>query len=111
MAAPTPTSSRVKSAAPAGTVLKGIQFHAGKPDPVALPDEEYPSWLWKLLDEPASAVSSASASASQKKASRPGQKIQVTIKGQKVTLDKKELRRKNVESIRVGSTLEIDGSY
>lgn len=35
-----------------GTTLKGLNIIAGKSDPVALKDEEYPEWLWKLLDKP-----------------------------------------------------------
>lgn len=88
--------SRAKSAAPAGTVLKGIQFHQGKPEPVALPDEEYPTWLWTLLDEPATANTAAA-----KRSQRVGERVEVTIKGHKVTMDKKELRRKNRDNIRV----------
>ncbi|KAK5130677.1 hypothetical protein LTR08_001838 [Meristemomyces frigidus] len=37
------------SSVPAGTVLKGLNFIKGKPDPVALEDREYPDWLWGLL--------------------------------------------------------------
>ncbi|KAI5306721.1 Sulfate permease 2 [Ascosphaera pollenicola] len=37
------------STVPAGTPLKGINYFANKPDPVALPDEEYPNWLWNLV--------------------------------------------------------------
>jgi large subunit ribosomal protein L54 len=35
---------------PAGTVLKGLNFYKDKQDPVALADEEYPAWLWRVLD-------------------------------------------------------------
>ncbi|KAI9333352.1 mitochondrial ribosomal protein L37-domain-containing protein [Zopfochytrium polystomum] len=42
---PLPTSS-----CKAGTVLKGINVFAGKSDPVALADSEYPAWLWRCLD-------------------------------------------------------------
>jgi large subunit ribosomal protein L54 len=31
-------------------VLTGLNYLKGKKDPVALPDEEYPDWLWKCLD-------------------------------------------------------------
>ena len=37
------------SSVPAGTVLKGLNYIKGKPDPVALEDREYPDWLWGLL--------------------------------------------------------------
>jgi len=36
---------------PAGTVLKGLNFYKDKQDPVAMADEEYPAWLWKVLDK------------------------------------------------------------
>jgi len=36
---------------PAGTVLKGLNFYKDKQDPVALADEEYPAWLWRVLDK------------------------------------------------------------
>ncbi|KAF8428996.1 mitochondrial ribosomal protein L37-domain-containing protein [Tirmania nivea] len=39
------------SAAPAGTVLKGLNHLKNKQDPVAKEDHEYPAWLWTVLDE------------------------------------------------------------
>ncbi|SPO22146.1 related to MRPL37 - mitochondrial ribosomal protein of the large subunit [Ustilago trichophora] len=50
------------SAAPPGTVLKGVSIYKDKADPVALQDHEYPSWLFKLLDDPSIASSSSLAS-------------------------------------------------
>lgn len=38
------------SSCPAGTVLKGLNYFKGKNDPVALPDEAYPEWLWRCLE-------------------------------------------------------------
>lgn len=32
-------------------MLKGLNFYKDKQDPVALADEEYPAWLWKVLDK------------------------------------------------------------
>ncbi|KAI8901633.1 mitochondrial ribosomal protein L37-domain-containing protein [Globomyces pollinis-pini] len=40
----------VKSSCAPGTVLKGLNVLQGGKDPVALKDEEYPDWLWKLAD-------------------------------------------------------------
>jgi large subunit ribosomal protein L54 len=34
---------------PAGTPLKGLNFEKNKQDPVAMADDEYPSWLWTIL--------------------------------------------------------------
>lgn len=31
--------------------MKDLSVLKDKPDPVALPDEEYPEWLWTLTDE------------------------------------------------------------
>ncbi|KAH7076448.1 mitochondrial ribosomal protein L37-domain-containing protein [Paraphoma chrysanthemicola] len=39
----------VRSSIPAGTPLKGLNFEKNKQDPVALPDDEYPEWLWTIL--------------------------------------------------------------
>ncbi|KAI9298384.1 hypothetical protein K502DRAFT_286557, partial [Neoconidiobolus thromboides FSU 785] len=41
---------RPASSVPHGTVLKGINFMKGKSDPMAKDDNEYPEWLWTLLD-------------------------------------------------------------
>jgi len=30
--------------------LKGINYIKGKDDPLALPEEDYPEWLWRCLD-------------------------------------------------------------
>ena len=40
------------SSCEAGTVFNGLNVYVGKSDPVALPDEEYPDWLWSVLDPP-----------------------------------------------------------
>ncbi|KAL5121298.1 hypothetical protein ACEQ8H_000766 [Pleosporales sp. CAS-2024a] len=39
----------VKSSVVAGTPLKGLNFEKNKADPVALADDEYPAWLWTIL--------------------------------------------------------------
>jgi large subunit ribosomal protein L54 len=44
---------RYQSSCPKGTVLKGINVFQGKKDPVAMEDNEYPEWLFKLLEKPA----------------------------------------------------------
>ncbi|KAF2634341.1 hypothetical protein P280DRAFT_278232 [Massarina eburnea CBS 473.64] len=44
------TTPLVRSAVPAGTPLKGLNFLKDKTDPVAMADEEYPEWLWSILD-------------------------------------------------------------
>ncbi|KAL4402499.1 mitochondrial large ribosomal subunit [Malassezia pachydermatis] len=48
-----PAKQDLPSAAPAGTVFTGLSIYKDKPDPVARPDNEYPSWLWDLLEDPA----------------------------------------------------------
>lgn len=30
--------------------MKGLNYFKGRDDPVALPEEEYPEWLWRCLD-------------------------------------------------------------
>ncbi|KAI4282735.1 MAG: hypothetical protein L6R35_005323 [Caloplaca aegaea] len=44
------TSPR-RSSLKAGTPLKGLAFLKNKEPPIAKEDDEYPSWLWGLLDE------------------------------------------------------------
>ncbi|KAI9229476.1 MAG: mitochondrial 54S ribosomal protein YmL37 [Piptocephalis tieghemiana] len=53
------TSAQVESVKPKerapssvlhGTPLEGLNVYKGKKDPVALRDDEYPEWLWTLLD-------------------------------------------------------------
>lgn len=39
-----------RSSCIAGTVLTGLNYFKGKADPVALPDNEYPEWLWSCID-------------------------------------------------------------
>lgn len=38
------------SSAPEGTVLSGLNYLKGQAPVVALADNEYPPWLWKLLE-------------------------------------------------------------
>lgn len=40
----------VQSAVPAGTELRGLNFLKNGSDPIALKDEEYPPWLWTILE-------------------------------------------------------------
>ncbi|WYZ34889.1 hypothetical protein EsH8_I_001165 [Colletotrichum jinshuiense] len=71
------------SSCPAGTVLNGLNYFKGRTDPVALPDEEYPEWLWTCLESKKEAVESAddlaaemfSKSKKQRKAAAKRQKV------------------------------------
>ncbi|KAI1760388.1 mitochondrial ribosomal protein L37-domain-containing protein [Hypoxylon sp. FL1150] len=46
-----PTEDKpVLSACPEGTVLAGLNYFKNQTDPVALPDDAYPTWLWKCLE-------------------------------------------------------------
>lgn len=40
----------VRSSVPAGTPLRGLNFLKDRQDPVALADDEYPEWLWTILE-------------------------------------------------------------
>jgi large subunit ribosomal protein L54 len=51
------------SSCPAGTPLNGLNYFKGKTDPVALPDEAYPAWLWKCLEVQKKATDTADADA------------------------------------------------
>ncbi|KAF3906601.1 hypothetical protein ABW20_dc0108786 [Dactylellina cionopaga] len=49
--AATPAKPKPVSSTPAGTLMKGINYIKKLSDPVALPDEEYPAWLWTILED------------------------------------------------------------
>ena len=49
-----------------------------------------------------SGSAAAASSTDSRKKPRIGERVEVTIKGQKVILDKRELKKKNRDSIRVG---------
>ncbi len=44
------TVQKVKSACPAGTTFKGLNVLKDGKDPVAMEDEKYPEWVWRLLE-------------------------------------------------------------
>lgn len=44
-------------------MLNGLNYFKGKTDPVALPDEAYPAWLWKCLEVQKKASAAADADA------------------------------------------------
>ncbi|OCF32581.1 50S small subunit ribosomal protein L37 [Kwoniella heveanensis CBS 569] len=51
--------TRPPSICPAGTTMTGLSILKDKPDPVALADEEYPAWLWTILDDTSKAHKAA----------------------------------------------------
>lgn len=44
-------SSAIVSSCPGGTTLTGLNIFKDRADPVALPDDQYPDWLWTILEE------------------------------------------------------------
>lgn len=48
-----PSKPTFVSIAPAGTKMKGLNILKGQDTVVALADEEYPAWLWQVLDKEA----------------------------------------------------------
>lgn len=42
----------VVSSLQAGAKMEGLSVFKDVPDPVALPEDQYPKWLWTLLDKP-----------------------------------------------------------
>ncbi|KAK9450607.1 mitochondrial 54S ribosomal protein mL54 [Limtongia smithiae] len=47
------TTRRVQSYVVKGTKLKGCNVLKNQEDPEALADEDYPDWLWEILDKDA----------------------------------------------------------
>lgn len=56
-------NSKQVSSCPAGTLMTGLNYLKGKEDPLALPDEEYPSWLWTCLENSRTKGGNATATA------------------------------------------------
>ncbi|KAI0256613.1 mitochondrial ribosomal protein L37-domain-containing protein [Lactifluus subvellereus] len=46
-----PLAGATRSSCPQNTILVGLNYLKDQPPVLALPDEEYPPWLWKLLDK------------------------------------------------------------
>ncbi|KAJ7057828.1 hypothetical protein C8F01DRAFT_324407 [Mycena amicta] len=44
------TTAKVLSSCEQDTIIKGVNYLKGQTPVVALPDEEYPEWLWTVLD-------------------------------------------------------------
>ncbi|KAA1101903.1 hypothetical protein PGT21_032676 [Puccinia graminis f. sp. tritici] len=45
-----PTQEKKTSQAKTGSPIKGLAYIKGESDPIAKADDEYPSWLWTLLE-------------------------------------------------------------
>nr|CAG8435851.1 11899_t:CDS:2 [Entrophospora candida]CAG8437944.1 12138_t:CDS:2 [Entrophospora candida] len=45
------TKSSTTFKVPAGMIIKGLNFYKDGSDPITKLDNEYPDWLWELLDE------------------------------------------------------------
>ncbi|KAK6543960.1 hypothetical protein TWF694_000679 [Orbilia ellipsospora] len=56
---PSAAKPKIVSSVPAGTVLKGLHYNKRLTEPVALADDEYPEWLWKVLEDRRPRLSSA----------------------------------------------------
>ncbi|KAI9466123.1 mitochondrial ribosomal protein L37-domain-containing protein [Lactarius psammicola] len=46
-----PSTGAALSSCPPNTILVGLNYLKDQPPVLALADEEYPPWLWKLLDK------------------------------------------------------------
>jgi large subunit ribosomal protein L54 len=42
---------RKASSCKEGTVFKNLNIYAGKQEPVAMRDDQYPTWLWELSQQ------------------------------------------------------------
>ncbi|KIW20859.1 hypothetical protein PV08_01437 [Exophiala spinifera] len=71
--------SRPKSSVPGGAELKGLGYTKAQPKIIALEDDEYPDWLWTLLDD---------------KKMAPGETVDLSVmtKKQRARYEKKQAR-------------------
>ena len=56
-ASTSPARQRVKSSLTAGAPLRGLDYLKNKDPPLAREDDQYPDWLWTLLDKPSEGTS------------------------------------------------------
>ncbi|WVW78414.1 hypothetical protein I302_100368 [Kwoniella bestiolae CBS 10118] len=94
---PKAKSSKVASSVPAGTKLTGLSILKDKPDPVALEDEEYPPWLWTLLEDTSKAHKAAE------------NQVELHKEGDKafdVNKEKRKLKNLNREKIKASNYLK-----
>ncbi|KAK6903700.1 50S small subunit ribosomal protein L37 [Kwoniella mangroviensis CBS 10435] len=94
---PKSKSSKVVSSVPAGTKLTGLSILKDKPDPVALEDDEYPPWLWTLLEDTSKAHKAAE---NQVELHKEGDK------GFDVNKEKRKLKNLNREKIKASNYLK-----
>ncbi|KAK8847433.1 hypothetical protein IAR55_005291 [Kwoniella newhampshirensis] len=80
-----------------GTTLTGLSILKDKPDPVALPDDQYPSWLWTLLDDTSKAHKAAE---NEVHLSQEGEQ------GFDVGKEKKKLKNLNRDKIKASNYLK-----
>ncbi|WWD21529.1 hypothetical protein CI109_106015 [Kwoniella shandongensis] len=90
------TAKALSSCLP-GTTLTGLSILKDKPDPVALPDDQYPTWLWTLLDDTSKAHKAVE---NEVHLSQEGQQ------GFDVVKEKRKLKNLNREKIKASNYLK-----
>ncbi|WVQ83267.1 hypothetical protein IAT38_005406 [Cryptococcus sp. DSM 104549] len=86
------------SSVPEGTVLRGLSVLKDKPDPVALPDAQYPEWLWTLATDDAPAAQGG------KKAKKETDPLKLEAKA--LNEEKRRLKVSNREAIKASNYLK-----
>ncbi|WVR04656.1 hypothetical protein IAU60_001667 [Kwoniella sp. DSM 27419] len=96
-AKPKPKGKAVASSCPPGTTLTGLSILKDKPDPVALPDDQYPAWLWTLLSDTSKAHKAAENEVELHKEGEAGFDVEK---------EKKKLKNLNREKIKASNYLK-----
>ncbi|WWC86878.1 uncharacterized protein L201_001757 [Kwoniella dendrophila CBS 6074] len=94
---PKSKSSKVVSSVPAGTTLTGLSILKDKSDPVALEDDQYPPWLWTLLEDTSKAHKLAE------------NQVELSKEGEQsfdVNKEKRKLKNLNREKIKASNYLK-----
>ncbi|CAO1627938.1 unnamed protein product [Sympodiomycopsis kandeliae] len=89
-----PSPAHIPSSCPAGTPLNGLAILKEGPDVIALPDNEYPSWLWDLAVEPSMKTTYASLDASEVVDTSSSTGGGAVTKGQQRAKEKREAKQK-----------------
>lgn len=88
----------------AGTRLTNLNHIKNGADPIALPDLEYPAWLWTLTSTTPTAASSSSSTANKKTSASGSGSSTTTTKSEKK--EKVEMKRTNKVAIKARNSLK-----
>ncbi|KAL7420031.1 hypothetical protein Q5752_004996 [Cryptotrichosporon argae] len=98
--------ARVASILPEGTPMPGLSILKDKPDPVALADDQYPPWLWGVLEHHKGAGGAGVAAALEREAEAGAAQAGAEGGARDFAREKKRLRAQNRANIKAANYLK-----